>query len=131
MNERRKHPRRPMNGWIEIARQGTNQTLHGYVNNISLSGAAIYTKEFLVSGTSVVFSLHFYWQDQLEFVRALQGEVISCMKVDQSFKVRLRFHKPITNESEPDLFAYLKGGREPIRSAYRFQLDKPSSRRSC
>jgi chloramphenicol O-acetyltransferase len=110
-----------MNGWIEIASEGSNKTLHGYVNNISLSGAAIYIKEFLASGTSVVFSLHFYWQDQLEFVRALQGKVISCVKADQSFKIRVCFQEPITRENEPDLFAYLTDEKESIRSASRFQ----------
>lgn len=107
MKEKRKHPRMPMTGWVEIRGRGTDEALNGYVSNVSLSGMAVYTKELLPPGTSVLLSLHFFGPHRLESVRALRGEVISSVKMDKSFQIGIRFQEPVTDENEPALFAYL------------------------
>ena len=107
MEEKRKHPRMPMTGWVEIWGQGADETLNGYVSNISLSGMAVYTKEILPPGTSVLLTLHFFGKQRMESVRALRGEVISVLKIDKSYQVGIRFYTPITKENVPALFMYL------------------------
>jgi hypothetical protein len=110
MKEKRKHPRMPMTGWVEIRGRGADEAINGYVSNVSLSGMAVYTKELLPPGTSVLLSLHFFGPHRLESVRALWGEVISSVKMDKSFQIGIRFREPVTNENEPALFTYLTHG---------------------
>lgn len=107
VTEKRNHPRRAMTGWVEIWGQGADETLNGYVSNISRSGIAVYAKEILPPGTSVLLTLHFFGRKRLESVRALRGEVISSLKLDQIFQIGIRFLEPITKENGSVLFTYL------------------------
>lgn len=108
-----------MNGWVEIKEGRTNETFNGYVHDVSLSGISIYTKENLLPGTFVILSLHFFGRDQMEFVKALRGEVLSCSKRQKSFQIRVRFEETVMHEKEPALFEYLTKTRKQILSGYR------------
>jgi hypothetical protein len=107
MKERRRHPRIPMTGWVEISGKGWNEMINGYVSNVSMDGIAVYTKEFLPAGTYVLLSLHFFGQRKMEFIKDLPGQIISSVKLDQIFRAGIRFQKEVTKESEPLLFSYL------------------------
>lgn len=119
-----------MNGWVQISTEQADVILDGYVHDVSLGGISVYTKESLAPGEGVVLSLHFFGKDQLEFVRALRGEILSCVKREKSFQIRIRFDEPVRNETEPVLFSYLTKTREQIRSGYRLLYRVNQNRRS-
>jgi hypothetical protein len=110
VEERRKHPRKPMTGWVEIWGESADETLNGYVSNVSLTGIAVYTKELLAPGTSILLNLHFFGKTRKESIRALRGRVISFLKIENSYQLGIHFHEPITEEREPVLFTYLTEG---------------------
>jgi len=96
-----------MTGWVEISGQGWNETINGYISNVSIGGIAVYTKEFLPAETYVILSLHFFGLREMAFIKGLPGRIISSVKLDQAFRTGIRFQKPITKESEPVLFSFL------------------------
>ncbi|NKE70849.1 PilZ domain-containing protein [Nitrospiraceae bacterium HYJII51-Mn-bac16s-1-B09] len=96
-----------MTGWVEIWGQGADDTLSGYVSNVSLGGIAVYTKEILSPGTTVLITIHFFGKQRLESVRAIRGEVVSSLKLDKNFQLGIRFLEPISKENGSALFTYL------------------------
>ncbi|GEM_PF-4357678 len=121
MKERRKHPRISMNGWVDVWGEHSDEPLRGYVDNISLNGISFFLKENFSVGAKVVFSLHFFSDDQLEFIRALGAQVISSVGSGVSFQIRAQFLESITPEDEPVLFDFLTSKKKPIDFGYTYR----------
>ena len=113
MQDKRKHPRIPVNGFVELKTKQGNHTYSGPVELISRGCVGFYTKEEIKPGTAVTMELLCFFKTQT-LSYSLTGIVKNCAGMISSFKkkndvavVGIEFEKEVNSVDHPDLYNFL------------------------
>ena len=97
-----------MTGWTKIRESGSNETIHGYINNFSKNGACLCARQALSQGAAITLTFHFYKQQTVQTVSGVDGSVVWSNKKDPFSIVGISFKTPVTKKNYPALFEYLE-----------------------
>lgn len=103
---KRKHPRFPVSGVVELTVKEKKIHLSGMIEKISIGGIGVYTNEKMEKGTKVFVEVIMFTGPETSNYH-MTGVVQNFEKQEKTGLLGIQFDKNINEIDQPDLFMYL------------------------
>ena len=103
-----------MTAWVEIREKGKRKVTYGYVNNISMNGAAFFSAKAPLPGTVVLLTLNFFGYKDFQTVKDVEGMVVWSCKKGSTSSFGIVFQEVLTPERSTGLFGFIDEASKSI-----------------